>query len=246
MAKLGECIESSAWQDIIDLFLKLKQVGRQMIKAVPTKFVVGNIVKRVLHVIRDVAKSDRIVLPPGEVYEVIPMPEEYSQVESLLDLVRTPRPSAETVVEERADRSPETRLASVKDRLESSRNMHKYHIQHEIEDIVIELENTRGVLLRQAPEYIVPDDVILTYNLSYTLVEFFAVLHFTSSRKPPNIATSKSSSPKQPPPSSTPPSPHPQRSNHGQGVGAETDSNDADLGRGGLCVDAEDKQSGSM
>lgn len=57
-----------AWKDIIELFVTLRKMGKEIINAAPLQFGIANTVKRVLHIVREVAKSNNITLPKIDEY----------------------------------------------------------------------------------------------------------------------------------------------------------------------------------
>ncbi len=178
---LTDCIRSTHWKDIIDLFLHIKQIGRKLIKAAPMQHTIANIVKRVLHIIRMEAKTGGIPLPAGDEYQVAPEKSEIGPIESLYEITKTtPRKPEEEKKE------AQTGKEAIKMKLEQLKGGQKQEMLQQLEEIMTDLDNMRLNVIEQAKEFILPNDVILTYDNSVTLVEFFAVLYhqivFTTER----------------------------------------------------------------
>ena len=133
-------------------------------------FCVPNVVKRVLHIIREVAKADGIVLPSGKKYEIHIASDKMLSIESLYEITKAPRISS---VHNGAD-SPKAQLKEATEKLKAHRENHKEEILMQIQEILNELEFMKVNILEQATEYIVPNDVILTYDISLTLARFFS------------------------------------------------------------------------
>ena len=127
-------------------------------------------VKRVLHIVREVAKNNEIPLPTGDEYQLVVDKKEVIPIESLYDIVKTSSSKSLSPIKE--DQKGVTEL---KERLEKQKNSHKQEILQRAEEILDEMDNMRSAIIEQGMEYILPNDVILTYDLSITLVEFFAV-----------------------------------------------------------------------
>ncbi len=176
---LAGCVKSPLWKDLVELFVNLRRIGKIIIKASPMQLSIANMVKRVLHIVREVAKSNEVPLPAGDEYQLVVDKKEEMPIESLYDIIKAtpakPKEEAQPVVTE------------LKERLEKQRNSHKQEVLQQIEELMVEMDSMRQSILEQAKEYILPNDVILTYDLSLTLVEFFAVTCFCfSAGKPKN------------------------------------------------------------
>jgi len=135
---------------------------------------IANMVKRVMHIVREVAKANEIPLPAGDEYQLVGDQKEIAPIESLYEILKgTPKKVGQTEI--KGAGGEESRMELLKKKLEEQRNSHKQEILQQIDEVANELEFMRQAILEQAKEYILPNDVILTYDLSVTLIEFFAV-----------------------------------------------------------------------
>ncbi|KAJ3493747.1 hypothetical protein NLG97_g4536 [Lecanicillium saksenae] len=63
---LLQVVARSKWQDVDVLIDNVSQVGRRLVKAQPTELAIGNIVRRVLGLIRDANKSIVVAAKDGD------------------------------------------------------------------------------------------------------------------------------------------------------------------------------------
>lgn len=174
------------WKDIIELFVTLRKMGKEIINAAPLQFGIANTVKRVLHIVREVAKSNNITLPKVDEYMLTIGEETTSSIDSLYDIIQT------TPGKALSGEDYSKRIAELEKKLEKDKNNHQQEILYQIKEVLVEMENMRLNIYEQAKEYILPNDVILTYDLSITVLEFFKVLSIASYRKLQRTANSKS------------------------------------------------------
>eukprot|EP01022_Parablepharisma_sp_SALTPOND_P021644 TRINITY_DN430_c0_g2_i3.p2 TRINITY_DN430_c0_g2~~TRINITY_DN430_c0_g2_i3.p2 ORF type:complete len:149 (+),score=13.80 TRINITY_DN430_c0_g2_i3:332-778(+) len=127
---------------------------------------IANMVKRVLHIVREVAKASDIALPTSDEYQLVVEKKDVIPIESLYDIISSSPEKSQ---------KPNEGVSALKEKLEKERNSHKQEIMQQIEEVLVEMDNMRLNILEQTKEYILPNDVILTYDLSLTLLEFFAV-----------------------------------------------------------------------
>eukprot|EP00826_Nyctotherus_ovalis_P022342 TRINITY_DN1735_c0_g1_i2.p2 TRINITY_DN1735_c0_g1~~TRINITY_DN1735_c0_g1_i2.p2 ORF type:complete len:191 (+),score=52.52 TRINITY_DN1735_c0_g1_i2:831-1403(+) len=159
-----------AWKDLVELFVTLRELGRNIINAAPMQFCIANAVKRVIHIVREVAKANGIALPKEDEYK-LSIGEEGLSIDSLYDIIQTP--PGKVLSKEDCSK----KLEELKVKLESDKNNHQQEILGQIKEVLVEMENMRLNIYEQAKEYILPNDVILTYDLSITVLEFFKVPH---------------------------------------------------------------------
>lgn len=130
---------------------------------------VANMVKRVLRIVREYAKENNIPLPIEEEHKASADIKEVIKAESIFDIIKSEPDKSGKAKSEKIDD------VKLKEKLEKDRRTHYLDIKQQIEDLIVEMDNMRSNILSTTKEYILPNDVILTYDLSLTLIEFFAV-----------------------------------------------------------------------
>jgi len=140
-----------------------------LIKSCPMQLCVANMVKRVLRIVREYAKENNIPLPIEEEHKASADIKEVIKAESIFDIIKSEPDKSGKAKSEKIDD------VKLKEKLEKDRRTHYLDIKQQIEDLIVEMDNMRSNILSTTKEYILPNDVILTYDLSLTLIEFFAV-----------------------------------------------------------------------
>lgn len=177
LKRLGDYVKTMVWKDLVELFVTLRKLGRNMITAAPLQFGIANTVKRVLHIVREVAKANNIILPKEDEYTLAVEGEQTSSIDSLYAIIQA-TPGKILSEEEHSKR-----IEELKSKLENDKAHHQQDILYQIKEVQSEMENMRLNIYEQAKEYILPNDVILTYDLSITVLEFFKVFLKINSRK---------------------------------------------------------------
>lgn len=181
LKRLSDYTKAMTWKDLVELFVTLRKLGKDIIIAAPMQFCIANAVKRVLHIVREVAKSNNIILPKEDEYRLTVEGEETSPIDSLYAIIQ----AAPGKILSEEDHSK--KLEELKSKLEKNKENHQQEIIYQIKEVQSEMENMRLNVYEQAKEYILPNDVILTYDLSITVLEFFKVALRISNRKQQKI-----------------------------------------------------------
>lgn len=145
-------ISTSKWTNAEDILIVLRRIGKMMQEAAPTELAIGNIVRRVLFIVRDEyfeARKDA----KEEASEVPPAPIELSLTRSLSSLYNILGSSVE----------PED--------LREPRNI-KANVLDAINELIDELTISNKNISDQAIEHIHTNEVIMTYGRSLTVENF--------------------------------------------------------------------------
>jgi len=167
---LRRVISSKKWKSTRELILSIKTLGKTLIQANPLELVVGNIVRRVLYIIRESAEEQQRNISPKLDDSLESSPDHKKKS-------RTPHP----MLSERT--KSEVSLVNVMDGFRKGELKHspmKTDICQEILELVEEIKRTHDDIAAQSIDYIQNDEVILTFGLSKSVVSF---LSFAAKKK---------------------------------------------------------------
>ncbi|XXH03631.1 hypothetical protein Hte_010036 [Hypoxylon texense] len=187
---LLQVVAKDKWNDVDQLIERIQLVGRKLVAAQPHELVIGNIVKRVLGLIRDEASEDRNdiandspsggtpALPPA--IETVPVEKStrpfgalgsFARTQSMFTLLSnpdlTPSPSS----------TPQLGSgSSTPQRYPQSTNVQalKSEVIDGIEEIVDEIRQVDEQIQNYADIHIHPGDYIMVYQPSRTVQKFLA------------------------------------------------------------------------
>ena len=193
-------VKSHGWESIIDLFLKIKRIAKKLAHAAPMELYISNIFKRALHIIREECKNYNIPLdkiltearnyidsptrinrsvtiigfPDSKLInekEISPWLTKTSNIEksieSLTSLVKV-RSTAEDAISLLDESNYIKQLGNKKEIL-------RERVLEGVTGLIDELEGMKDLIAKQATDHIFPNEAILTYGWSKTVLAFILV-----------------------------------------------------------------------
>eukprot|EP00771_Trimastix_marina_P001085 gnl/Trimastix_PCT/2126.p1 GENE.gnl/Trimastix_PCT/2126~~gnl/Trimastix_PCT/2126.p1 ORF type:complete len:361 (-),score=59.10 gnl/Trimastix_PCT/2126:76-1158(-) len=150
---LRQVVDSSNYINASNLMAMIKCIGKKLVSQLPNDVVVGNIIRRVLHIIRE--ESSTAEEPPAPENPNISLPRRFPG-----SLQHSP--------------SLRSLLEPVQASIDSSSADIKSPILSQIDEYLDEIDRFYEPIAEQAQEHIYEGEVILTYGSSKSVERFFA------------------------------------------------------------------------
>ena len=165
-------MKSDVWKNIIDLFCEIKKIGNKLSLAAPLEFVTGNIIRRCLYHIRQICKKQNIMLPQSFDYKIQTKNEKGFNYPTSLNQIIDPKKIFE---EEDLEIKPiqSTIKPEIEIALSSQRKLHQYYLKNFIIELYNEIEGMREEIYSKAEKYIIPNEIIMTFYYSSTILSLF-------------------------------------------------------------------------
>ncbi|RCH89425.1 Translation initiation factor eIF-2B subunit beta [Rhizopus azygosporus] len=192
---LRQVVSMSRWRDANTLIDIVTETGIRLASAQPNELAVGNIVKRVLKVIREVSRGElktddrALTTPEDSSYDEEGDDEEYEEEEEEEEVIEEQKQPKDTVGKKRPTLTTQTSMFRLladmsnmtvreKKREENERRIKDtYHlkpliIQEITEEIIADLDTIYKGIADQALDFIHANEVIMTTGQSRTVQEF--------------------------------------------------------------------------
>ena len=181
-------IENNEIKTQSELILLVRHLGKKLIAIDQVQFCIGNIIKRILYIIREEINKNSISKNDFEFDENILNEDLKTSIKNLqakklqnLEYFETKKPESESF--EKNIESDDSESEGKSKNSSSSNNLlnnkpitqdNKDKILNNIDELINELEFIDENIINQANEYISDNDVILTSNKSQILIQFFS------------------------------------------------------------------------
>lgn len=148
---LSQVLETVNWHTASEIMDKVRSLGHMLTKAHPHELAIGNVVRRVLHIIREEHANAIKAAPPSAKLEAKTSSASRSYQSRSLGSILAPG----------TDSDLSTPIADL-----------KLSVMEGIMELINEIDSLHETIADQSMEYIHTDEVILTYGLSTSVEEF--------------------------------------------------------------------------
>lgn len=178
--ELSKDVISKQGSSFNDLLSVLRALGKSFIAVDPLQFSVGNIIKRILHIVREeynkISTLDDKIEKENDTKKIRLM--RMTSLNNLIDynnlkLSQTPKLNSKTSVKSITDEDAEESNDYTTTQPNEEMKEHMQTIIMNIDELMDELESISDLIKDQSYEHINDNDIILTANHSDQLEEFF-------------------------------------------------------------------------
>ena len=182
-----DMVEQSQWTDARNLFQSARKVGKKLMGADKMNFTVGNVVKRVYHMVREECKKLKVSVAVMN-KDIVKVGKDVYRMDSLKSITEKREDKGEDMADslekieedllgEDEDNGGRRELKlgdkQVSKREVSVNTKVKNAVLLAIEDLIADIECVHEQITNQAKEHIHSGDVILTYGCSGVMTSFF-------------------------------------------------------------------------